>query len=296
MKKRFGVAVLVILLALPLILARTGPCILGAGGQKEVCFHTFSISSSDGFGAAEVCGDCYVCGDSDGVCPEDFMNATLPNAVGDCSGCNDADCHANISGHVYKRDMLNLYGHLVPVVHAQVKSVPQNPLVPENVVLTDDDGFYDLGVPNGNLIVSAASIGLDTEINETTMYSRDDKIMDFFLPNASCDENCTNYFGRCNKDCQGVNNCNYADWDESKRFSEVAWLCHERRFGETVVVSEGEDYANSTVCCDGSVHIIEFRPQVAVGGDMKNLITTSTNALYNGIPVTITVATWVPKG
>jgi hypothetical protein len=142
--------------------------------------------------------------------------------------------------------------------------------------------------------VSAGIIGLDTEINNTIMYSRQDKEINFSLPNASCDENCTNYFGRCNKDCQGVNGCYYNGWNPITGYSEVAQLCHERRFGETVIIEEGDNYTTSTVCCNGANNITEYRPQVAVTGSMKNLITTSVNALYNGIPVTITVATWVP--
>ncbi|MFH1916651.1 MAG: hypothetical protein ABIJ21_05270 [Nanoarchaeota archaeon] len=291
MKKRVGAIIFLILavLALPFIFARGGICDPSDDGQKVVCDGgIFGIDSTIGLGAAEICSECYVCGDADGVCPEDFKNESN-NYVANCSGCNDPDCYAIINGVVRKRDPPNDF-----IEGAQVKAVPHNPHIPEVVTFTNETGEYELNVSNGPQSVSAAKIGLDTEINDTIVYTRQFIEMNFFLPNASCDENCSNYFGRCNKDCQGINGCEYEDWDGS--YSEIAQVCHERRLGENIVMNQTGNYSTNVMCCDGSVTSIEYRPQALVEGKMKNLITTSTNALYNGMPVTITIATWMPGG
>jgi hypothetical protein len=258
--------------------------------MKDACYNNFPISSDTGFGAAEICTTCYKCGVQDGVCLEDFATAGSFYR-GNCSECNDPDCSATLSGYVYRRETYS-GANREPVAGALVKAVPTNPhfLFWENMTTTDTFGHYTLTIPSGRIVVSASKVGLDTEIVEIMSTSRDEITHDFFLPNASCDENCTNYFGRCNKDCQGINGCNYADWDGSE--SRIAELCHEHKYGDFVIINYEQEQTTNAVCCKGSDQFVTRSPRFFVSGKMKDLITSEIPALYGSVPVRVVIAVW----
>ncbi|MBW2983479.1 hypothetical protein KY327_04200, partial [Candidatus Woesearchaeota archaeon] len=62
-----------------------GACITMAESEKTACYQR-SVESADGFGAVELCGDCFACGYDDGVCPEDF---TSDGVTANCTMCPD---------------------------------------------------------------------------------------------------------------------------------------------------------------------------------------------------------------
>jgi hypothetical protein len=290
MKKGFEIVFLGCMLGILFFfpgLVRATPC---DAGMLDACYNNFPLDSNQGFGAAEICSNCYKCGVQDGVCPEDFEG---PNGGlrGNCAECNDPDCFATLSGHVYRKETFR-NGFNEPVGGALVKVVPTNPhfLFWENMTTTLNDGSFTLTIPSGNVIVSASKIGLDTEIIDLTSTSRDEVRQDFFLPNASCDENCTNYFGRCNKDCQGINNCLYSDWDGS--YSRIAELCHEHKYGDFVVINYELEETTNAVCCKGADQFVTRSPRFFVSGKMKDLVTSEIPALYGSIPVRVVIAVW----
>jgi hypothetical protein len=255
----------------------------------DACYNNFPLSSSLGFGAAEICDVCYQCGAADGVCPEDFSDTNIPPNTANCTSCNDPDCNATIYGYVYR---LRTDSLLVAVGGALVKSVPTNPHMVswENTTTTDAAGYYTLQVPAGRLVVSASAIGLDTQVQEVILRSHQTKEVKFFLPNASCDENCTNYFDRCNRECEGINGCHYVDY--ANGYSLIADLCHERRFGDSVVINQTGNETTTTVCCKGDHTAVEKTPTLTVGGKMNNLITIEIPALYQGRPIRLVLAEW----
>jgi hypothetical protein len=284
MKKRLGIALLLGFFALLYVgVSQSMQCL---PSDKDACYNNFPLSSLDGFGAAEICGTCYRCGDMDGVCPEDFANES--NAVGNCGSCNDIDCNVTISGKVY------MVESMIPLEGALVKAVATNPHLNSWNWTTHTlaDGSYKLYPPSGRIILSASKAGYDTEINEITLTSRQLWTMDFYLPNASCSNNCTNYYNRCNKDCEGMNGCHYADYDPLAGYSRIAELCHERRLGETVTLNQSWNETFNAVCCRGDEQYAEKTPPLNIGGKMKNLVTTEIPALYNGKPVQLVVAVW----
>ncbi|MFH1073412.1 MAG: hypothetical protein V1743_08345 [Nanoarchaeota archaeon] len=263
-------------------------------GDRAVCYNgNFIIDSTLGFGAAEICGSCYVCGDADGVCPEDFKEIGIPDKIANCSGCNDPDCFMNVSGHVYDYEEFASYSRLTPISYAQVKGVAHNYLIPEVVGQADVNGYYEITIPNGKVTLSASQLGYDTQLYDNyTFYQRQTIDIDFFLPNATCHADCTDYFNRCNKDCQGIKGCRYADWDPLAQHSNISELCHQRTLTSTIVLNSSENYTTSTVCCRGDVNLTSYTPQYLLTGTMKNLVTYNLPGIYNGMPVQVIVATW----
>lgn len=257
--------------------------------MKDICYNNFPLSSALGFGAAEICGTCYPCGADDGVCPEDFQDITT-GFITNCSSCNDPDCSAIIEGNVYRVPVSTI---LIPLENAVVKAVPTNPHLNtwEPTTKTNVTGGYSLIIPSGRVIVSASFIGLDTEVKEITVRSRTKTNLSFFLPNASCDENCTNYYGRCNRDCQEINGCAYADYQDG--YSRIADLCHERKFDDWVVLNQTGNETTTAHCCRGAEVVVEKTPPLRISGKMKNLITSSIPVLLpNGMPGMIMIAVW----
>lgn len=257
----------------------------------DPCWNTFPISSADGYGAAEICGDCYICGMPDGVCPEEFRNSTGEETIGNCSNCNDPDCNITMEGFVYEADAAVPEDN--PISNARVSAVGQNPNIPLVETTTDNTGFYHLEVPtSGRLSLSASSIGLDTHVIERSILSKNIVEQDFHLPNASCDQNCADYFGRCNKACQGLNGCDYVDWNPTTGTSEIADACHQRRLGDRVEIGGDLETTDLVVCCDGSEQYTQYTPESSVEGKMSNLMDTAVPVLYNGVPVIMHIATW----
>ncbi|MFH1400406.1 MAG: carboxypeptidase-like regulatory domain-containing protein [Nanoarchaeota archaeon] len=240
----------------------------------------------DGYGAVEVCGLCYVCGDADGVCPEEFKDAS--GNIANCSACADPDCQANIFGYVRALD-----GAHDPIPLATVKAVPNNPLIPEVSAQTlatgmPGIGWYNLSVTTGTYVVSASKIGFDTEIKEGIILTTAQQLqVDFLLPNGTCHEDCSDYFGRCNAACEGIKGCSY----DRDYYGD---LCDGRRLDEWVEV-KNESSGNSSFsiqCCIGDVTITEYRPPYSLKGNMKDLITTCRPVTYGFLPVRVCVATW----
>jgi len=302
MKKGFEAFIIIFLVLLAVFsleaYARSTQCNTDpVNGDRSVCYNgNFPISSATGNGAAEICGNCYVCGDADGVCPEDFkqiVEISPGYKLANCSGCNDPDCFATVRGYVHDYEELVSNNRLTPVPYAQVKGVAHNYLIPEVVKQTTADGYYEITVPNGKVILSASKIGYDSQLYDIyTFYQRQEYTINFFLPNATCHEDCTDYFNRCNKDCQGVKNCMYADWDPVLLHSDVADLCHQRTLGSKIVLNSSENFTTSTVCCRGDTNITSYTPQYLLTGPMKNLVTYDVPAIYHGMPARVIIATW----
>ncbi|MBU1975448.1 MAG: carboxypeptidase-like regulatory domain-containing protein [Nanoarchaeota archaeon] len=269
--------------------AISAPC--DPENDLDLCYNQFLLSSDAGFGAAEICGECYKCGAADGVCPELFKNGTEPE-IGNCSRCNDPDCNATIYGFVYEASDICPPGICGGIDRAKVTVVPQNPTVPSAETITEPDGSYILeGVPTGWVAISASKIGYDTYINETILTAGDNTEFDFYLPNASCDENCADYFGRCNMDCEGINGCEF-NTDPATGFPGIDILCHQRRFGESVIYEQTDTDTTVVECCRGDGSSVESRPPAQPRGEMPNLLQTEIPVIYNGRAAVLVIAVW----
>jgi hypothetical protein len=296
--KKGGILIIALLICVAYAMAVVpGQCIVGVTesyqcpGVVEGTYYHVGDTTATGLhiGAAEICGDCYVCGDADGVCPEDFESATPPNTKGDCSGCNDPDCSARITGNVYA--LGNGVPPFIPLQGAIVRAVPANPNLPEYYSEpTDYYGHYEINfLPAGWFEVAASLIGYDTEIKNITVKVREVGNVNFTLPNGTCHEDCTDSFARC-ADCQGVKGCNYVD-------DTVKALCMNRKIGDIIPYGppDSSDNVKNVVCCNGNVTTEEYRPNTGATGCMDNLVTIQVPAILDGQPVVVNIAVW-PSG
>lgn len=127
------VSIIVIISAVALVqgFADTGPCVTFSNSQQTACGYT--VSSNIGQGAVELCQNCFMCGDADDICPEDFG--------ANCSGCADPDCLVTITINVHKADG-------TPLGNAEIViDLDHIPLIVEH---TDDAGRITMDVPQGD--------------------------------------------------------------------------------------------------------------------------------------------------
>jgi len=282
--------------------------VLGAVGDgscaqfDSVCYGS-SLGSDLGHGAVELCGDCYRCGVSDGVCPEDFFNGTH-YAV--CSGCADPDCLVNLTGRVYDEDNpsrgLNDVVITAQVLHAYDPAVHLDWKVnyTTRTRTITVPGEYWFMVPRGEYKLSAEKFGYETRLvdfpysqgAQATTYT-----LNFGLANGSCHVDCTGYHyegevPRCRAACDGfssgVDQCSFQSgsppWDASTVFF-AAEECDGLPVGSVKVVSVNpSDESQSFVvnCCNGDFEV-QRRPHVVIQqGDIKNLVMRTIVAEMEG--------------
>lgn len=231
------------------------------------------------YDAVELCGLCYVCGEADGVCPEDFGNTTN---TAKCIDSPDPDCPANVEGYV--RELLTDN----EIVNAKVSIIPpaSSTTLHPVVVFTDTEGYYRVtNVTSGRWIFRAEKPGYDTEVKNFILEKGGTNIVNFLLPEGTCNQDCTNSFGRCSAECAGVNGCVYDN-------PTVQNLCDDRSPGSFVITNTSGEFITKVGCCRGQPVIKEFRPKARVYGDMENLVTRSVVLTLNGEPVTIHFSIW----
>lgn len=269
---------------------------------NAVCGNT--PSSTTGFGAVEICNECYACGVSDGICPEDFYSNSN-GLQGSCGNCPDPECTAFIEGHVYT-DL----GEAVDATHiwASYQTGGAEELV--DLTKTDEDGYYH----SNNSLRSGFAITLfaryvdlytglvyQSENQVETIIRGENYDFDFVVKEAKCNSDCTRgTVPYCDPTCQGDNGCVYkerADYPLPRTINEAKNKLVGTRIdlGKSVFPTHTKyDYFNA---CDGKIQT-ETRYQLQIGAasnTIAHLITRSTRVRYNGEPVDLVVTYWDKK-
>jgi hypothetical protein len=245
-----------------------------------------------GFGQVNLSGIIHSCNNvADGVCPEDYQDASNSSIFGNCSSCLDPDCTGTIVGVV--RDVYN-----TPIDRVLVKTNPikWNQSAPpiENSVYTDVLGAYTLTAITGRYYVSASKSSYDTELKEVNVLRNQVVNLDFQLLNGTCHDDCTNSYGRCNANCQGQvfyngsSSCNFYN-------STITDLCNNRLLGTSVYISSyNSTHAYFVNCCEG-IPYIKYYSSVSVNTNkIRDLAKIEKIAKYNDIPVKVIIAYWTP--
>lgn len=172
-----------------------------------VCGNT--MSSISGYGAVEICGNCYECGIADGVCPEDFYSQTN-NLQASCANCPDPDCTASIYGHV--TDSTTGGDAIDAVIYAQYPSWlgGQTEIASANL-----DGNYNAsGILTGTTTFYAKLYKPDnsifSDIQTKTLHRGDATEINFSVKPAECQPDCTRgQISVCDESCNGINGCSF---------------------------------------------------------------------------------------
>ena len=222
------------------------------------------IGSAPGYGGIELCGDCYVCGANDGVCPEDYG--------ANCGQCPDPDCYVIITGTVTDAKTGNT------VSNANISTViPHGTQVS---TLTDYNGKYSITVSPGDYKIRATHPEYDTNV-QSFPDGGDTRTLDFTMvqgacsldPAFTCARN-TNYGFICDERCYGTGTCaaqagTYPKTDGGSITFDLVKNCSNELLGPGQTVFLGN--INSTYqlrgsCCNGGVQAV-LRPKVNIKFD-----------------------------
>ncbi len=247
--------------------------VLGAVGdgtcQGQSAPNGATLDSSAGVGAVEICGDCYKCGESDGVCPEDFYNGTH---YGNCSSYADPDCTATITGYV--SDSTGRYLNDVDVTTQILHIDPNYHDSTGYNGLTGLNGFYSLDAPMANYRISFKKFGFETRLVKATDAKEippgsGNYQLNVTLENGSCHTDCTGFHypgevPRCNALCDGFKITD--DSDDSCSFQtsysigagefagmtfNIAEECDSVQLGYKKTLAVGENQILLVDCCEG---------------------------------------------
>lgn len=286
MNKRFTFIIVIILL-LTVAFAFAVSCADRDDFQTLVCGST--PNSFSGFGAVDVCNECYPCGVSDGVCPEDFYNKNIGQAS--CRFCPDPDCNVSISGFVKDDNNVAVNGATIVALY--------EPDIKQEIATTGPTGFYSGFIRTGSNSLFVRYEDYDSRIIEQFIYRENGAIANFVGDSAiepgTCTEQCTDSFGsRCKSSCNGVSGCEFDP--------EVLAICDDKIAGSLVFLDEAK--TKYVICCTGNVEEFlstdRFSAEVGFseGGLSKNannLVTVTQRTRLRGERVNLQVTVWDSK-
>lgn len=264
------------------------------GGADCVCGQYADLS---GYGQIEVAGVKLSCSNiADGLCPEDYQEGLggLAGAlVPSCSKCHDPDCTGSVNGTVFSADIQ------MPLDRATVKVLPirwdMNAPSLEKTNISVYGGKFSIdGVTTGTYYISASHQGYDTQLIETTIVRSQNTQVNFMLVNGTCFEDCTNSYGRCNAQCdgmifnQGAGACVF-------RNDEIKKLCDNRLKGTEVFVSDvygDSSHALFVKCCEGDPYLKYYDNASVSASSIRDLAKIEKSVRFNDQPAKIVIAYW----
>lgn len=227
---------------------------------------------------------------ADSICPEDFQNGSNDNMTGNCYNCHDPDCTGTVNGTVFANGLL--------LGRVTVKALPirYNLSAPsmERSTITSTNGQFSLsGITTGTYYLSAIQDGFDTQLLLVTVKRNQTTTgVVFNLENGTCYEDCTNSYGRCNAQCDGLNFsaggfCGFYN-------TTVATLCDNRFKGTDVMIpgSDNGTHAQFINCCEGTPYVKYYSQAVVSTSSIKNLAKIEKIVKYNDQPVRVVIAYW----
>ncbi len=277
------------------------------GIDQPPCVCGQEPNSTIGYGQVIIDSQYFSCSNiQDYVCPEDFQDAAIPEIVGNCSSCIDPDCIGTATGVVK-----NTEGATVPRAKITTHPLKYEESAPTLETSTESlqDGTYSFNAPTGTYYFSASASGYDTQLIEATInrYSVSSGI-NFVLANGTCHDDCTNYYGRCSKECEGTTSSNTSGGSIDKcEFYNVyiASLCNNKLAGVSAFIGKtysdgeitytaGDNKAWFVDCCEGEPYTKYYANAGVTLNQLDNLIKVTKLVKYEDRPVTIIVALWNP--
>ncbi len=301
MKKGYWVFSLILALSIAFLLSigsvRAEHCTADGTDSNTGCVCGHSPSSALGYGQVIVGGVNYSCSNTapDGICPEDFQDP-VSHQNASCSSCADIDCTATVTGIIKEASTGNPVSKSVVISHP-IKWDPNANL--ETNTTTFTDGTYTLTALTGQYYFSASKNGYDTQLLLVNVTRRATTTQNFMLTNGTCHSDCTNSYGRCNAQCDGISfsdgTCNFYN-------STVKQLCDNRLPGTEVLLGQYDTTHGTFIQCCGNKG--SSNPQINApyqryyttastdSSNLKDMIKIEKIARYNDIPVRLIIAYW----
>lgn len=263
--------------------------------NEDVCGTT--PNSAIGYGAVDICNNCYVCGVSDGVCPEDFYSS-VTKMQGSCRNCPDPDCTAQVSGTVMSTEGNPIPNARIFVTYGQGQV---------EIATTDENGYYStLSAVAGMVKFHASYSDYDTEIvSAEIVRGSTGNVVDITVSPGACNADCTDIFGTvCKANCHTNNGCLFTDGryyagNQLNTFytrAEIASRCDGYSPGTRLPVYQNTTHIVYAECCSGGT-VAEERPALrpleeGENNCIDNLGTHVVKAKYRGQTVRVVVKAW----
>jgi hypothetical protein len=287
MRGKFLISALFIL-TLVASLALAQPCALRSDYDQLVCGR--SPDSVSGFGAVDICNNCFPCGVPDGVCPEDFYSTTT-NRQGNCRLCPDPDCEATIEGYVFEQgypvqntEIITLY-NTEDALGARV-----------SLGKTNTDGYYIQTIPAGLHTVFTQFGTYQGPSKQVVMQRGEVTEVNFTINRGACNPDCTiGTTGVCSASCHGKEGCLFpANVTLGITGEYIANRCDGLEAAGSKVnlgVIDGETHRFS--CCQGPyTSTTPIKPQITEGtatNKFSNSATWNIPVTYYNEPVTLKI-------
>ncbi len=258
----------------------SGSCIDITGSKKTACYQR-SVESEDGFGAVELCGDCFACGYDDGVCPEDF---TSDGVTANCTMCPDPDCLVTLEGYVYEEGGNPADDGINDVTITAELPHTDTPFTTTTDYNSDDgqNGYYSFQVPRGDYEFSFQKDPYATQYAEFPLEGSEpyEKDVELNYPSCNADPTCTmdTALGpRCDASCDGKKGCDYPSGtytggDYGDIVYDLAVNCSGKSPSRNIFLGLiNETHQLRGTCCDGAVQAV-FRPKAKVDTNVTNIV------------------------
>ena len=236
--------------------------------------------STLGFGAAEICGECYLCGVADGVCPEDFYDSS-EQLQGSCALCPDPDCSSTLEITIINEGGLPNSGDAnidITYIETTVPSITNRH--------TDASGTATINAYSGNVNVRIQEEGYATQSQDITLIRGETYHLTFTnFSEAPCQEDNTRGDGVCHEEC-------YIEYsfpvNELGNYTanDVITACNQKNTNTTAMLGSSENHYFSTGCCVGDI-TETIRPIININDfqeekEITELVTHVQGIFYNG--------------
>ena len=251
----------------------SGECVNETMSKKTKCFDR-TIESEDGFGAVELCGDCFICGYDDGVCPESFG--------ANCSKCPDADCRVTLQGYVYEEggtpesDGINDVTVTAVLPHSDSEFDTTTRIHPTN----SQNGYFNFSVPRGvdKLTAEKDSYAIQYfSFPEGQTAEPYKKNVTLHPPSCSADPTCTlttELGPRCDPSCDDKKGCDYTSgtYNPGSITYDTAENCSGKSPSRSIFLGTiNSTHQLRVTCCNGTPYEA-LRPKAKVDTNVSNIV------------------------
>lgn len=239
------------------------------------------------------CNSSAGCIDDTGECQsgiEETEALCMDGIDNDCDGlidCQDTNCTGIIYG-IVRDDTNKLLGG------ATIKSSPPGKLEEcERSTTSLIDGSYTLDALIGSYNIIARKPGYDDNVTWVTILSKQAEPtghqVNFNLRNGTCHADCTDSYGNCNPDCDGLGFANGTGID----YCSLVSVCANRPKGFRATQVSGSTVTEYS-CCEGETIRTYPVKKARVGGELENLYVYKTVVKLGLKYVTLNIAYGYP--
>ncbi|MFH1650131.1 MAG: hypothetical protein ABIA93_06280 [Candidatus Woesearchaeota archaeon] len=262
----------------------TGPIIPGAYCGDSIANQANESCDNTDMRGMDSCDDFFTPGTMQGT-----VTCYLPGTILECT--HNIQCYpigdANVTIHIDTKAQTGVY---VPMSRAEVRIHFSG--VSEISQYTNIDGNVRFeNIPSGPRQFSARKEGYDT-ISEARMLGGGENSFTMHLINASCHSDCTDYYGRCNPQCEGLNFTTSTGIEECKFYDERAKsACAYKLKGTNAIYNSTGDETYIVTCCEDAP-IPTTTAITNATGTIDDVYKLKWLTNYQGRPVTINILVW----